>query len=195
MVVDLEQIKKLRQSTGAGIQDIQKTLAETKGNIKETIKILRKKGLLKAREKESRQTREGVVDSYIHSNKKIGAMIELTCETDFVARNSEFINLAHDLAMQVAATNPKYIKSEDIPQEIIQREREIYLAEVQDLKKPSRVLDKIIQGKFKKFYSEVCLLKQLFIKDENLTIEELIAQKVLSLGENIQIREFVRFEV
>lgn len=195
MDIDIKIIQKLRQETGAGMLDCQKALQESKGDLEEAKRILRKKGKKIANQKENRETKAGLIEAYIHAGGKVGAMIELTCETDFVARNEEFKNLAHDLAMQVAATNPLYLTPEDIPEEVLEKEKEIIKDQLSDDKKKPEIIDKIIQGKLDKYFSEVCLLKQPFIKDDKLTIEDLIANKIAKIGENIKIKRFVRFSL
>jgi len=176
MISDYELIKKLREKTGASLLDCQKVLAETRNDIKKALEILRKKGQKIVAAKIDRLTKAGVIGFYLHSNEKIAALVELSCETDFVARNQEFKELAHDLAMQVAAMNPLYLKPEDIPKEVLKKEE-------------------IIEGKLEKFYEITCLLKQSFIKDQNIKVEDLLKSKIAKLRENIQIRRFVRFEI
>ncbi len=193
--MNLDLIKKLREKTGAGVLSCQKALEESKGDFEKAEEILRKKGEKIAAVKSERTTKAGVIGVYLHSNERIAAMVELYCETDFVARNKEFKELAHDLAMQVAATNPSYLKPEDIPKEILEKEKEFYLEEMAKEKKPPQILEKIIAGKLEKFFENVCLLKQSFIKDQNIKIEDLIKNKIARLGENIQIRRFIRFEI
>jgi len=191
-------IKQLREKTGAGVADCQKALQESGGDFDKAVEVLRRKGERVAFAKQSRVMKEGIVEAYIHSNKKIGAMVELTCETDFVARNQEFQQLAHDLAMQVAAANPQWLKPEDIPNEILEKEKKIYQEEISvrgGKDKSAAVKEKIIEGKLNKFYSEVCLIKQPFIKDDKITIEQLIVEKIAKLGENIKIRNFIRFSL
>jgi elongation factor Ts len=190
----IENIKELRDKTGAGVLDCQKALKEANNDLDKAIEILRKKGQKIMAKKQSRCTNEGIVESYIHTNNKIGVLVVLVCETDFVARNKEFKELAHDLAMQIAANNPQWIKPEDIPSEIIKKEKEL-IQENLSQDKPQQVQDKIIQGKLNKFYAEVCLLEQPFIKEEDKKIKELIQEKVAKLGENIQISQFIRFEI
>ncbi|MCD6471300.1 elongation factor Ts [bacterium] len=191
----LEKIKELRSKTGVSINECRKALIESNGDINKAIEILRKRGQKVALSKQNRQTKNGVVSAYIHSNKRIGVLVVLTCETDFVARNKEFQELAHDLALQIAAAKPKWISPDDIPSDVLNKEREIYLAELKDSKKPKEIIDKIIEGKLKKFYSEFCLLEQPFIKDEKITIKQLITDKIAKLGENIKIQEFTRYEI
>ena len=193
-MISLNLVKQLRESTGAGMLDCQKALEESKGDMNKAVEILRKKGEKIAEVKQGRSTKEGVVEAYIHSNKKIGVLVELVCETDFVARNEEFKILAHDLAMQVAATDPKWLSPAEVPQEIIDKEKEIY-KESLPKGKPQAVLDKILEGKLKTFYSENCLLKQPFIKDDKIIIDDLVKQLIAKLKENIQVRRFIRFSL
>jgi elongation factor Ts len=189
-------ISELREQTGAGIVECKNALEETGGNIEKAVEILRKKGEIKAMKKiTEREAKEGLVHAYIHANGKVGAMVEVNCETDFVARNEEFKSLVHDLAMQIAATNPLYLRPEDIPQDIIEKEKEMYLEEIRGQEKPPSVVEKIIQGKLEKYFEDVCLLKQPFIKDEDITVEELINQKIAKIGEKIEVRRFVRFQI
>ncbi len=194
MIADPKLVSQLRERTGAGIVECKNALDEAGGDLEKAIEVLRKKGEIKAAKKSAeRTTKEGLIHAYIHANGKVGAMIELSCETDFVARNEEFQGLAHDLAMQVAATSPLYIRPEDIPADIVAKEKEMYLEEVKD--KPPAVLEKILSGKLDKYYSEVCLLKQPFVKDEDVTIEEMINQKIAKIGEKIEIKKMVRFQI
>jgi len=195
MIQDFNLIKKLREKTGAGVISCQKALEEAGGNLEKAEEILRKKGEKVAAAKSERTTKAGLIGVYLHSNEKIAALVELACETDFVARNSEFRELAHDLAMQVAAANPSYLSPEDVPKDILEKEKEIYQEEVAKEKKPPQILEKIIAGKLEKFFENVCLLKQPFIKDQNIKIEDLIKSKIARLGENIQIKRFIRFEI
>ena len=192
-MADSSLVMKLREMTGAGILDAKKALDETGGDLEKAVELLRKKGAIKAAKKGERETAEGVVHAYVHANGKVGAMLELLCETDFVARNAQFQELAHDLAMHIAATNPLYIRPEDVSPEVLAKEREIWAAEFAGGEKPAAVVEKILEGKVQKYYSETCLLKQAFVKDEDITIEELLQQAVAKLGENIQVKRFVRF--
>jgi len=194
MIADPKLVSQLRERTGAGIVECKNALDEAGGDIEKAIEVLRKKGEIKAAKKlNERTTKEGLIHAYIHANGKVGAMVEVSCETDFVARNEEFQAFVHDLAMQVAATNPLYVKPEDIPAEIVAKEKEMYLEEVQG--KPPAVIEKILEGKLQKYYSEVCFLKQSFVKDEDITIEELINQKIAKIGEKIEVKRFVRFQI
>lgn len=196
MAIDQKLVVQLRGETGAGIVECKKALDEVDGDLAKAMEILKKKGEIKAAKKSAeREAKEGLVHAYIHANGKVGAMVLVSCETDFVARNEEFQAFVHDIAMQVAATNPLYIKPEDIPQETIAKEKEMYLEEFQGMEKPAGVVEKIIEGKLQKYYADACLLKQPFVKDEDVTIEELINQKIAKIGEKIEVKRFVRFEV
>lgn len=191
----LEQIKKLREMTGAGIIEVKNALKQAGGDEDGAMKILRTRGKEKAIKKSDRQAREGVVACYVHSNKKVGAMIKLLCETDFVARNEEFQALAYDLAMQITASNPLCVRPEDVSLEILEKEREIWMAQLSNEGKPRDLVNKILEGKEKKFREEAALLTQPYIKNPEQPVGELIAQMVGKIGENIQIGEFSRFEL
>ncbi len=188
-------VKELRGKTGAGILDCQNALKETDSDIEKAIDLLRQRGLAAAQKKAGRETREGVVSSYIHAGSKIGVLVEINCETDFVARNEEFQELVKDVALQIAAANPSYVKREQVPSGQIEREQAIYLAQAKELGKPEAAIDKIVQGKLEKFYQENCLLEQSFIKDPNVTITEILTQKIAKLGENITIARFTRYQL
>jgi len=195
MEIPASLVKTLREKTGIGIMDCKSALIEAKGDIQEAIKILRKRGLAKAEEKAGKIAAEGSIGSYVHIGGKIGVLVEVNCETDFVARNEEFQQLVKDIAMQIAATEPKFLRRQDIPEEIIQQEREIYRCQHQNSNKPPKVIEKIIDGKMEKFYADVCLYEQPFIKDQSITIEELISAKIAKMGEKIAISRFVRFRL
>jgi len=195
MTVDMSLVKKLREETGIGILECKKAIAEAKNDYKMAAEILRKKGFEKAKAKSSRTTKQGVVGSYIHTNGKIGVMIEVGCETDFVAKNQDFQNLVKELAMQVAALNPKYVSRDEIPSEVIEKEKEIYRVQMKDSGKPENIIEKIVEGKLNKFYNEVCLLDQSYFKEEKKTIENLIAEHIHKIGENIVVKRFVRYQV
>ncbi len=195
MEIPASLVKTLREKTGIGIMDCKSALIEAKGDIEEAVKILRKKGLAKAEEKASRIAKEGLVGSYVHIGGKIGVLVEVNCETDFVARNEDFKQLVKDIAMHIAATDPKYMKREEIPEDVIQQEREIYRCQLQNSNKPPQVTEKIVDGKMEKFYSEVCLFEQPFVKDQSITIEELISSNIAKMGEKIAIGRFVRFKL
>ena len=188
-------VKELRGKTGAGILDCQNALKETESDIEKAIDLLRQRGLAAAQKKAGRETREGVVSSYIHAGSKIGVLVEVNCETDFVARNEEFQELVKDVALQIAAANPSYVKREQVPNEQVEREKAIYLAQAKELGKPAAAIDKIVHGKLEKFYQENCLLEQSFIKDPNVTITEILTQKIAKLGENIAIARFTRYQL
>lgn len=190
-MIDPKLVMQLREQTGAGVLEAKRALEETGGDLVAAVEALRRSGALKAAKKAQRTTGEGLVHAYIHGNGKVGVLVEVLCETDFVARNPEFEALAHDVAMQIAATNPLYVKPEDVPAEVVAKEKEIYAEEA--VGKPASVVDKIVTGKLAKWYSDVCLMKQAFIKDEDLTIEDLVKAKIAKLGENIQVRRFVRY--
>jgi len=188
-------VKELREKTGAGILDCQKALAENGDNIEKAIDFLRQKGLAAAQKKAGRETNQGLVHAYIHMGGKIGVLIEVNCETDFVARNDEFKTFVNDLALQVAAAKPSYVKREEIPGSIIDKERMIYEAQAKEMGKPPAAWPKIIEGKLEKFYQESCLIEQAFIKDPAVTIKDLLSQKIAKIGENINIRRFTRYQL
>jgi len=193
--ITAQMVKELRDMTGAGMMDCKKALVETGGDMEEAVKYLREKGIAKAAKKAHRETKEGVIASYIHAGNKIGVLLELNCETDFVARTDEFQQLAKDICMQIAATDPKYISRDDVPEEVLNKEKEIYIKQAKDSGKPDNIAEKIAEGKLNKFYSEVCLLEQPFIKDAEQTIEDLIKGYIAKIGENITVRRFTRYQV
>lgn len=193
MVITAQMVKELREKTGAGMMECKKALEESGGDFSKAIEYLRQKGIATAQKKASRIVKQGIVSSYIHMDK-IGVLVELNCETDFVARNEEFRELAKDIAMHIAASNPQYLKREDIPEEVIEKEKEIYKAQITG-NKPPQVVEKIVQGKLEKFFEETCLLDQPFIKEPEKKIKDLITEKIAKFGENIIIRRFVRFQV
>lgn len=195
MAVSVEAVKILREKTGAGMMDCKKALDKANGDIEKAITYLREQGMLAASKKSSRTTKEGVIHAYTHLGSRIGAMVEVNCETDFVARNETFQALVHDLAMQVAASRPLAVDREHIAPAIIERELEIYRAQARNERKPEHLIERIIQGKLDKFYQDNCLLEQPFIRDTDKTVKELITEAVAKLGENIIIRRFVRFEL
>src|SRR3954464_792594 len=195
MNISAQQVKELREKTSAPMMDCRKALEEAKGNIEEAIIVLRKKGIATAAKKASRATSEGVVVSYIHAGGKIGVLLEVNCESDFVARNEHFKELIHDIAMHIAASDPKFIRREDVTAEDFDREKDIYRSQAAATGKPANVVDKIVEGKMAKFYEEVCLLDQPFIKDQTITVQQLIAAKIGVLAENISVRRFARFKV
>ncbi len=193
MAADTKTISELRAMTGAGIVECKKALEETGGDMAKAAELLRKKGIAKAGSKGERATKEGLVDSYIHGNGKVGVLVEVLCETDFVARTDQFKEFVHEVAMQIAATNPLYVSPEQIPAEVVEKEKEIAMAEFAGSNKPREVIEKISAGKIEKYYSEVCLLEQAYIKDEDKTVGELLKETIAKTGENVQIRRFCRF--
>ncbi|MCX7988932.1 MAG: translation elongation factor Ts [Thermodesulfovibrio sp.] len=193
MAITAQMVKELREKTGAGMMECKKALEHSGGDFNKAIEYLRQKGLATAQKKAGRSASEGIIASYIHMDK-IGVMLELNCETDFVARNEEFRQLAKDIAMHIAASNPQYISKDDIPQEVIEKEKEIYKAQITG-NKPPQVVEKIIEGKLEKFFEEMCLLNQPFIREPERKIGDLITEKIAKFGENIVVRRFVRFQV
>ncbi len=195
MEIPAKLVKELRERTGAGFSDCRAALVEANGNIEKAIEILRKKGQAAAAKKAQREASEGLVGSYIHAGGKIGVLVELNCESDFVARTDAFQQLSHDIAMHVAALDPRYVRREEVTPEMLEKEREIYRAQALATGKPEAIVDKIVTGKMEKFYEENCLYEQHYIKDESVTIGEMITQAIAKLGENISIRRFARFKV
>ncbi len=192
-MIDAKIVSQLRAMTGAGIVECKKALEETNGDLAAAAELLRKKGIAKAGSKAERQTSEGLVYAYVHGNGKVGAMIEILCETYFVARTDGFKELCHDVALQVAAMNPLYVSKDAIPPEVIEKEKSIYAEEFAGSNKPADVVEKILEGKLAKWYSEICLLNQAFIKDEDKTIEDVVKETISKCGENIQVKRFTRF--
>ena len=195
MNISAAQVKDLREKTGAPMMDCKQALTESKGDIEAAIVYLRKKGIATAAKKASRVTSEGSVASYIHAGGKIGVLLEVNCESDFVARTEDFQSLVHDIAMHIAASDPKFIRKEDVTPEAYEREKEIYRAQATASGKPANVVEKIVEGKMSKFYEEVCLLDQPFIKEQTISVGQLIASRIGKLGENIGVRRFARFKV
>ena len=191
----LNKIKQLREATGLGMMACKSALEETQGDLDKAIEILRKKGAIKAAQRSEREASEGVIGVYVHSNNKVGVMVELNCETDFVARNENFVDLAKDLAMHVAAMNPKYVDPSEVNPADIEKEKEIYTEQLRNEGKPENMIEKIMEGKIKKFAEEAALLKQPFVKDPSKTVEELIVESSNKMGENIQVRRFSRFSI
>lgn len=194
MSVNTSDIAKLREQTGAGMLDCKKALDESGGNFDEAVDLLRKKGITKAAKRAGKVAAEGIVTSYIHANK-IGVLVELNSETDFVAKNEKFQQLASDVAMHIAASAPQYVLREDVPSELVERERAVHIAQLKNEGKPEEMIGKIVEGKMNKFYSELCLLEQQFIKDENKTIEQFLTETSAGIGEKLSIRRFARFVV
>jgi elongation factor Ts len=196
MSITADMVKELRQKTGCGIMECKQALKETGGDAEAAVEVLRKKGLKTALTKAGRTTSEGQVGTYIHPGGKIGVLVEINCETDFVARTEEFQQLVKDICMHIAATNPQYIRREDVPQEAIEREKEIYRAQLADSGKPANIIDKILPGKLEKsFFAQCCLLDQPFVKDDKITIGQLVTEKISKFGENLNIRRFSRFQL
>lgn len=193
MEISASLVKDLREKTGAGMMDCKKALVETSGDFEKAIEYLRKKGIASAEKKSGRMTKEGAVFSYIHGEGKVGVMVEVNCETDFVARTEQFRQFVKDIAMHIAAANPKWVRSDEVPAEVLAKEKEIAVAQMQASGKPASVLEKIAEGKVKKFYEDTCLLNQVFVKDPSKNIEQLLKEMVATLGENISIRRFARY--
>ncbi len=186
-----ELIKELRDLTGVGMMDIQKALTEAEGDKEKALEILRKSGMAKLAKKADRLAKEGIVESYIHAGGRVGVLVELNCETDFVARTEDFQALAKDLALHIAASNPLYVNREDVPAEVLEKEREIYKEQSKD--KPADVMEKMVEGKVEKYYEEACLMDQPFVKDSAMKISELIAERAAKMGENVQVSRFTRY--
>jgi elongation factor Ts len=188
-------VKQLREKTGAGMMDCKSALREVGGDIEKAIEFLRKKGLATAQKRAGRAMTEGTIQSYIHMNAKLGVLVEVNCETDFVAKNDDFLGFAKNIAMHIAASNPLGIAPEDIAQEVIEKEKEIYRAQALEMGKPENVLDKIVEGKLKKFYQDNCLMNQPYVRDPDITIADLLNELIAKIGENISIRRFVRYQI
>ena len=195
MASNTDLVKKLREQTGAGILDCQKALKENGDDIEKSVEYLRQKGLAAAQKKAGRETNEGLVEAYIHPGSRIGVLVEVNCETDFVARNDEFKAFVKDLCLHIAAASPSYVKREDIPAALLDKEKAIYLAQAKEMGKPEPAWAKIAEGKLEKFCQESCLLEQAFIKDPSVFIKDLVAQKIAKIGENISIRRFTRYQL
>jgi elongation factor Ts len=195
MDITAEMVKELRQRTGIGVMECKEALKESKGDVEKAIVVLRKKGHARAKDKMSRDTVEGMVGSYIHLDGKIGVLLEVNCESDFVSRNDEFKELVKNIAIHIAASAPEYLSSEDIPPEVIEEEKEIIREQFKDSKKPPEIIEKIVQGKIGKFNEEVCLMDQPYIKDDKVSIKELVTSHIAKFGENIRIKRFARFEL
>jgi elongation factor Ts len=195
MEISAQMVKDLREKTGAGMMDCKTALTESAGDEEKAVEILRKKGLSRAAKRAGRAAKEGMVGSYIHMGGKIGVLVEVNCESDFVARTDDFVSFVKDIAMQVAASNPQYLMTQDVPEEVLAKEREIYRAQVLESKKPENVIEKIVEGKVKKFYTEVCLLDQPFVKDPDISVGDYLTNMIAKIGENMVIRRFVRFQL
>jgi len=195
MEINAELVKKLRDQTGAGMMECKKALVEAKGNLEEAVTILRKQGLAQATKKAGRSTNEGMVGHYIHMNGKIGVLVEVNCESDFVARTDDFQSLTREIAMHIAAANPQYVRRDDVPADVLERERAIYRSQMEGQNKPEPVIQKIVEGKLNSFFEQVCLLDQPSIRDPKVTIGQVVQQAIARLGENIAIPRFVRFKL
>ena len=195
MAISAEQVKALRDRTGAGMMECKKALVEANGELEKAVTILRERGLAAAAKRSDRETREGIIGQYIHAGGKLGVLLEVNCETDFVASTDEFQDLVRDIAMQIAAANPSYVRREDVNSEQVEKEQAIYRKQALDSGKPENVVDRIVEGKLNKYYSEVCLYEQPHIKDPDLTVEELIKSRIATLKENLSVKRFVRFKV
>jgi len=191
----MELIKKLREATGAGMMDVKRALEDAGWDEEKAVQLLRERGALKAAKKADREAREGIIGHYIHHNQRVGVLVELNCETDFVARNELFQNLAKDLAMHIAMMNPRYVSAEEIPAEELEKERQIYIQAALNEGKPQQIAEKIAEGRLKKYLEEVVLLEQPFVKDDKVKVKELIQQAIAKIGENIVVRRFCRFEL
>ena len=195
MEITAAMVKELRQATGAGVLDCRKALESSAGDFESAVAYLREKGLAAAAKRTGRQASEGVVEAYVHPGSRVAVLLELNCETDFVARTDDFKALAHDLALHIAFATPRYLTREDVPEEVIERERAIYRAQALEEGKPEHIVDRIVEGRLAKFYQQVCLMEQPFVKDEDKTVQDLITEATARLGENIVLRRFARYEV
>jgi elongation factor Ts len=195
MEISIELVKDLRQRTGAGVIDCKTALQEAKGNVEAAIDYLRRKGLATAAKKAGRIATDGLVSSYIHAGGKMGVLVEINCETDFVAKTEDFQTFVKNIAMHIAAANPQYIRREEIPTDVVEKEKEIYRTQALESGKPAKVIDKIVEGKMERFYSEVCLLEQTYVKDSDLTVREVLDAMIAKVGENIAIRRFTRYQL
>jgi elongation factor Ts len=193
MKITAQLVNELRQRTGIGMMECKKALQEADGNLEKAINILRKKGMARAKEKMNRSTSDGMVGSYIHMNGRLGVLVEINCESDFVSRNEEFQELVKNVAMHIAAASPTYVSTDQIPAESQEEEKDIIRTQLKDSNKPPEIVEKIVEGKLGKFYSEVCLLNQPYIKDDKMTVEQLLATFIAKFGENIQVKRFARF--
>jgi len=193
MAISATQIKKLRDSTGAGMMTCKSALVEAEGDMEKAVDILRKKGAAALGKKSGRTANEGVIVSYIHQGNRLGVLLEVNCETDFVARNEDFKNFAHDIAMHIAASNPLWVSRGDVPSEVLEKERDIYKEQALNEGKPNKIMDKIVEGKVEKFYEQTCLMEQRFVKNPDLTIQDYLAELVGKIGENVVIKRFTRY--
>ena len=195
MEITSDIVKQLRTKTGAGMMDCKRALQEAEGSMDRAIEILRERGLAQAAKKAGRVANEGVVETYLHGGGRIGVLVEVNCETDFVARNTEFKDVVHELSLQVAAARPRWVRREEVPEDVIAAERRIYDAQAQNEGKPPQIAERIVQGRLEKFFQEMCLLEQVYIKDDKKRVGDLVTELIAKMGENIQVRRFARFEV
>ncbi len=195
MSIDAKTVAELRKMTGAGMMDAKKALSQADGDLEKAAEELRKQGIAKAAKRSDREAQEGLVHAYIHAGGKVGALVKVNCETDFVARNDEFKELCNDLAMQVAAADPEYLNPEDVPEDVVAKEKELFSEELKNEGKPEDIIGKIVEGKMEKYYSEVCLMKQAFIKDDSVIIEDLVKERSGTIGEKIEVAGFCRMNV
>ncbi len=193
--MDAKLVKELRAKSGAGMMDCKKALVETDGNIEDAMVVLREKGLAATNKKAGRVAAEGIVESYIHMGGKIGVLVEVNCETDFVAKNEGFKTFVKDVAMHIAAANPLYVTKEEVPTEELEKEKEILRAQALNEGKPEKIVDKMVEGRVSKYYKEICLMEQSFVKNPDLTIEDLVKEQIMAIGENVKIRRFARFQM
>lgn len=194
MSISADLVKKLREMTGVGMMECKSALEEAKGDLEGAVAVLRKRGLSAGAKKAGRETKEGLIGTYVH-NGKIGVIVEVNCETDFVARNADFQNLVHDIAIHIAASDPRFVRRDEVPGEVLEKEKEIFKAQARATGKPENVLDKIVEGRMAKFYAETCLEDQAFVRDDKITVKDLIAQHIQKIGENIKVRRFVRYKL
>lgn len=195
VTITAQMVKELREATGAGVLDCKQALEANSGDFEKATVYLREKGMAAAAKRAEREAKEGLIGSYIHAGSRVAALVEVNCETDFVANTDQFQELAHDLAMQVVAAKPVYLTREDVPDQLLEEEKAIYRAQMADSGKPDHIIDRVVEGKLSKFYEEICLMEQPFIKDTAITVQELVQQRNALLGENIVVRRFVRFEI
>jgi len=195
MAINAEQVKKLREKTGAGMMDCKKALIHTEGDLEKASDYLRSKGIQAASSKLGRKALNGIITSYIHLNDRVGVLLEINCETDFVAKTREFKELAKNITLQIAAANPRYVSRADVPQGVIEKEKEIYRNQLTDSKKPEKVIDNIVEGKLNKFFKEICLVEQDYIRNPEITVQQLILETISKLKENIQVKRFVRYQL
>ena len=193
--ITAQMVKELRQETGAGVLDCKQALEACNGDVGQAVTYLREKGMAAAAKRSTREATEGIIGTYVHAGNRVAALVEVNCETDFVANTDQFQELAHDLAMQVVAAKPVYLTREDVPDQLLEEEKAIYSAQMADSGKPDHIIDRVVEGKLSKFYEEICLMEQPFIKDTAITVQELVQQRNALLGENIIVRRFVRFEI